>query len=224
MLICGDQFFSGVWAIKWEKQYSGSGSGCCHAELGVETTWSTPVVPANIQTSHREIVVSPHPILIALLMSPPCKTAPFGLQGTSKRSQPSRSPVIDIKVVHRIAELELELLNIVHDHYGHNLPMVTPMLTATQRTGNIYENLASAELDIYCEMPDQSVRWLSSRSQADSTSGRCADVVGQSNRQERTFMALCGIIVTYISRSCQKMVGVPRLPAHHGIGLDSLLL
>jgi hypothetical protein len=157
-------------------------------------------------------------------MSPPRKTAPFGPQGTSKRSQPSRSPAIDIKVVHRIAELELELLNIVHDHYGHDLPMVTPMFTATQRTGGIHQMLASAKLDTYCEMPDQSVRWLSSRFQADSTSGRCADVAGQSDRQERTFMALCGIIATFISRSCQEMVGEPRLPAHPGIGLDGLLL
>ena len=79
-------------------------------------------------------------------MSPPCKTAPFGPQSTSKRSQPSRSPVIDIKVVHRIAELELELLNIVHDHYGHNLPMVAPMLTATQRTGTYWEDLPQARI------------------------------------------------------------------------------
>lgn len=96
-------------------------------------------------------------------MSPPRKTAPFGPQSTSKRSQPSRSPAIDIEVVHQITELELELLNVVHDHYGHDLPMVTPMFTATRRTGDIRQILASAELAIYCEMPDQSVRWLSSR-------------------------------------------------------------
>ena len=157
-------------------------------------------------------------------MSPPRKTAPFGPQSTSKRSQPSRSPVIDIKVVHRIAELELELLNVVHDHYGHDLPMVTPMFTATQCTGGSHQMLASTELDTYCEMPDQSVRWLSSLFQADSTSGRCADVAGQSKQQEPTFMALRRTIAKCISGSCQGMVGVPLLPAHPGIELDSLLL
>jgi hypothetical protein len=112
-------------------------------------------------------------------MSPPRKTAPFGPQSTSKRSQPSRSPAIDIKIVHRIAELELALLNIVRDHYGHNLPMVTPMSTALQRTGDIVQLLASAELDTRCEMPNQGVRWLTSRFRVYSMSGRCADIAGR---------------------------------------------
>jgi len=107
-------------------------------------------------------------------MSPPPKTAPFGPQTTSKRSQPSRSPAIDIKIVHRIAELELELPNIVRDHYGHDLPMVTPIFTAIQRSGGTFQLLASEELDTYCEMPVQCVRWLSNRYQADS---RVADVL-----------------------------------------------
>lgn len=112
-------------------------------------------------------------------MSPPREMAPFGPQSASKRSQPSRNPAIDIKIVHRIAELKLELLNIVRDYYGHDLPMVTPMFTAIQRTGDNFQLLASAELDSYCEMPNQCVRWLSNRYQADSTSGRRANIAGR---------------------------------------------
>jgi hypothetical protein len=55
------------------------------------------------------------------------KSAPFGIEATRVRWQPSRQPTLDVKVVHRIAKLELELLSVVHDHYGHGLPTIIPM-------------------------------------------------------------------------------------------------
>jgi len=49
----------------------------------------------------------------ALLMPTACKSAPFGIEVTWLRLQPSRQPTLDAKVIHRIAELEFELLSIL---------------------------------------------------------------------------------------------------------------
>lgn len=95
-------------------------------------------------------------------MPTPRKSAPFGIHGTRGRSQPSRQPAIDVTIVHRIAELELELLNIIHDHYGLDLPTViplyTPILGPGTNPGKPKASGASPELSSYCEMPGQSVR------------------------------------------------------------------
>lgn len=127
-------------------------------------------------------------------MPTPRKLAPFGLEVTRRRSQPSRQPALDVKVIHRIAELKLELLNIVHDHYGLDLPTVTPMYIPMQGAGGNPQTFEtcrpSPELGSHCEGPGQSVRKLLSRFQASSMSSRWADVAGRSNRQKRTFPAM----------------------------------
>jgi len=100
-----------------------------------------------------------------------CKSAPFGIEVTRVRLQPSRQPILDVKVIRRIAKLEFELLSIVHDYYGHNLPTVTPMYLRIQGDGNSTHFNESceppSELDSHCEEPSQSVRKLTSRFQSD---------------------------------------------------------
>jgi len=85
------------------------------------------------------------------------------------RSQPSRQPTLDVEVIHRIAELEFELLSIVHDHYGHDLPAVTPMYIPIQGDGGSTPFNQTCETpsepDNHCEEPCQTVRKLTSRFQ-----------------------------------------------------------
>ena len=84
------------------------------------------------------------------------------------RLQPSRQPTLDVKVIRRIARLESELLSIVHDHYGHDLPTVTPMYIPIQGDGGSTPSNETckppSEPDSHCEGPSQSVRKLTSRS------------------------------------------------------------
>jgi hypothetical protein len=96
-------------------------------------------------------------------MSTPRKSAPFDIQATRGRSQPSRKPVVDVEVVHRIAKLELELLDIVHDHYGLDLPAVTSMSIKTQRDRMSEGCGPTAELGLFSGGSGQSVRKLFSR-------------------------------------------------------------
>jgi len=83
----------------------------------------------------EEVVISPFLTLTALLMPTACKSAAFGIGVTRVRLQPSRQPTLDVKVICRIAKLEFELLSIVPDHYGHDLPTVTPMCIPIQGDG-----------------------------------------------------------------------------------------
>jgi len=100
-----------------------------------------------------------------------CKSAPFGIEVIRVRLQPSRQPTLDVEAIRRIAKLELEMLSIVHDHYGHDLPTVTPMYIPIQGDGGstpfneTYE--PSSEPDSHCEEPSQSVRKLTSGFQSD---------------------------------------------------------
>jgi hypothetical protein len=100
-----------------------------------------------------------------------CKSAPFGIEVTRVRLQPSRQPTLDVKVIRRIAKLEFELLSIVHDHYGHDLPTVTPMYIPIQgdwgSTHFIETCEPPSEPDNHCEEPSKSVRKLTSRLQSD---------------------------------------------------------
>jgi hypothetical protein len=66
-------------------------------------------------------------------MFTPRKSGPFDVQATRERSQPCRNPVVNVEVVHRIARLELERLDIVHDHYGLGLPAIMSISITTQR-------------------------------------------------------------------------------------------
>jgi hypothetical protein len=106
--------------------------------------------------------ISPFLTLTALLMPTACKSDPLGIEVRRVRSQPSRQPTLDVKVIHRIAELEFELLSIVHDHYGHDLPTVSPMYIPIQESrGNthIFETCERLlELDNHLEGPCRSVR------------------------------------------------------------------
>lgn len=43
-------------------------------------------------------------------MLTPRESAPLGPEATGGRPRPSRRPALDLKVIHRIAELEIELL------------------------------------------------------------------------------------------------------------------
>lgn len=116
--------------------------------------------------TQEEVGVFPF-LLTRLLILTPGKTAPFGLNVTRGRSQPSSQPAVQVKVkvVHKIAELELELLNIVHNHYGLELPTVTPMYIPVQSAGGNEQTfetgVSSPELDNHREGPGQSVRKLS---------------------------------------------------------------
>jgi len=65
-------------------------------------------------------------------MPTPRKSAPFDLEPTRGPSQLSHQPVFGLKVIRRIAELELELLNVVHEHYGVDLPSVRPVFFLIQ--------------------------------------------------------------------------------------------
>jgi len=83
-----------------------------------------------------------------------CKSAPFGNEVTRVRSQPLRQPTLDVQVIHRMAELEFELLSIVHDHYGHDLPTVTPMYIPIQDGIHMSEICEPhPEVENYCEGP-----------------------------------------------------------------------
>jgi hypothetical protein len=79
-----------------------------------------------------------------------------------------RLEMIDVTVTQK---LEFELLSIVHDHYGHDLPAVTPMYIRIQgnRGGTHFNETCepSSEPDSHCEEPSQSVRKLTSRFQSD---------------------------------------------------------
>jgi len=77
-----------------------------------------------------------------------CKSAPFGIEVTRGRLQPSRQPILDVKVIHRIAKLEFELLSIVHDHYGHELLAVTPMYIPIQGGGGSKDLTEACEPDM----------------------------------------------------------------------------
>jgi len=140
---------------------------------------------------------SPFPTLTALLMPTACKSAPFGIEVTRVRSQSSRQPVLDVKLIHRIAELELELLSIVHDHYGHDPPTVTPMYVPNVGIGGstrVFEACKSASEPIrHCEGPGYYVRKLMSRFQADRLSSQ-ADTVEQGNRHRDTSTIKCRIL------------------------------
>jgi hypothetical protein len=113
-----------------------------------------------------------------------CQLAPFDIEVTRVRSQPSRQAALDVKVIRRIAEVGLELLDIVHDHYRHDLPTVTPMWDAIQGAGGsthiseTFERLP--EPGSHCG-PGHSLRKLPSRFQADWLSSH-ADTVDQGNK------------------------------------------
>ena len=117
------------------------------------------------QMTQEETGLFPFLLLTALLMPTPRKSAPFGLDVTRGRSRPSSQAALVVKVIHKIAELELELLNIVRDHYGLELPTVTPMCFSVQGAGGSPQTAETCkpppELDNYCEGPGQSVRKLS---------------------------------------------------------------
>jgi hypothetical protein len=127
-------------------------------------------------------------------MSTPRKSAPFDIQATRGRSQPSRNPVVDVEVVHRIAKLELELLDIVHDHYGLDLPAVTSMSITTQRDWKTDDFGPVVELGSLPEGSGQSVRKLFSRLEAVPTSSGFTEVAGHCNRQVLTFTITCRFI------------------------------
>jgi hypothetical protein len=65
-------------------------------------------------------------------MPTPRESAPFDLELTGGRSQPSPQAALRTKVIRRIAELRMELLNIVHDNCGVHLPTVTPVFPPLQ--------------------------------------------------------------------------------------------
>ena len=114
-----------------------------------------------------------------------CKSAPFGISATRVRSQPSRQAALDVKVIHKIAELELELLNIVHDHYGRDLPTVTPIYIPVRGIGGrkyIPEIGGSQPEPVsHSEGPVCHVRKLKSRFEADRLSSP-ANAVEQTNK------------------------------------------
>lgn len=102
---------------------------------------------------------------------------------TGRRLQPSRQPTLDAEAIRRIAELESEMLNIVHDHFGSDLPTVTPLYISTQ---GVEPKLPEPEK---CRLPtdlgrqrqvaDQLVR---DRLKAGSFSESCADISVRSDR------------------------------------------
>jgi hypothetical protein len=98
-----------------------------------------------------------------------CKSAPCGVEVTRVRLQPSRQPTLDVEAIRRIAKLEFELLSIVHDHYGHDLPTVTPMYLPIHGDEGIINETCKplSEPDSHCEEPSQSVRQLTSRFQSE---------------------------------------------------------
>jgi hypothetical protein len=118
-----------------------------------------------------------------------CKSAPFGIEVTRVRSQLSPQPELDVKVIHRIAKLEFELLSIVHDHYGHEVPAVTPMYIPIQGDGGSTHLSQTCEPppepDSHYDGPSQSVRKLTSRFQSDHLSSQ-ADTVDQGNKHRDT--------------------------------------
>jgi len=115
------------------------------------------------------------------------KSAPFGVAETRARSQPFRQAALDVTVIHRIAELELELLNIVHDHYDYDLPTVIPLCVPIQGAGN--DTHASEvfrsqqEPETHGEGLGRSVCKLISRSQADQMS--CDDDTAEHDIKQR---------------------------------------
>lgn len=125
------------------------------------------------------------------------RPAPFGIEVTRGRSQPSRQPTLDVKVCHKIADLELELLNIVRDHYGLHLPIFTPMSITRQAVGNnehIYQTSSpSSEPCDHRDEFDHHVRKLLRRSSAGSMSHHRVDVVGRRSCQKRTAINLLKI-------------------------------
>jgi len=114
-----------------------------------------------------------------------CKSAPFGISATRVRSQPSRQAALDVEVIYKIAELELELLNIVHHHYGRDLPIVTPIYIPVQGIGgrkHIPEIRRSPPEPVsHSEGPVCYVRNMKSRFQADRPSST-ANAVEQTNK------------------------------------------
>lgn len=119
------------------------------------------------QTTQKEVVKFPFLTLTALRMPTACRSAPFGIEVTRVRLQPSRQLELNIRVIHRIAKLEFELLSVVHDHYGHELPAVTPMYIPIQGGGgstHLSETCEPpTEPDSHYDGPSQSVRKLTSR-------------------------------------------------------------
>ena len=114
-----------------------------------------------------------------------CKLAPFGISATRVRSQPSRQAALDVKVIHKIVELELELLNIVHDHYGRDSPTVTPIYIPVRGIGCRKHipviHRSPPEPVSHSEGPVRYVRKMMSRFQADRLSSP-ANAVEQTNR------------------------------------------
>lgn len=150
--------------------------------------------------------------LTALHMPTAYKSAPFGIEVTRSRSQPSRQPMLDVKAIHKIAELELELLNIVRDYYGLDLPAVAPMHIAMKGIGSNVQRLKirrpSPEQGDHCEGSGQSVRKLLSGFLAGPMESCRANITGQSDGQKCTFPAMSRSIATRSPHPSKELVRV----------------
>jgi len=142
------------------------------SEADNPTDWAdisvVPIVLSGEKSYHIEGCTAD---LTTLLMPTSCKSAPFGTEVIQVQSQPSRQSALDVKGIHRIVELELELLSIVHDHQGHDLPTATPIYVPIQCDGgstHVSETCAAPpEPDSHCEGPGQFARKLTSRFRSD---------------------------------------------------------
>jgi len=165
----------------------------------------------GLRSSKQRRKETPIPILTVLLMLTSRQSAPFGVARTRVRSQPSRRAPLDVKIIRRIAEIEFEMLNIVHDHYDQDLPTLTPLFAPKQGTGDgtqVYDTcVPPPEPDDHSGGLGHTVRELMKRSHADRLSSH-ADKTEHDHEQREISTTTSGPLKARVTRPCRGTVRI----------------